>query len=275
MVSFLIIPTREKALRTQSQTRIAPRIARAATAVWRNGLCELLLIAFAFLLYSIVRMGSNDRQVEATYNAVDLVHLQRTLWLAHEADIQKLILWNDLLIRFFNTIYTYGHFWLIGTAGIWLFYFHRERYTFFRNAFFIAGGISLVIFNIMPLAPPRLLPGEYGAVDTLHYFSALNYESSGNFVNEYAAMPSLHVAWNLLISLAIASTTQNRYVRAGCYGMPLLMSATVVVTGNHWILDCIAGYSVGMIGLGAAILLRNEGWRLRQLFAPPSRTASA
>jgi hypothetical protein len=57
--------------------------------------------------------------------------------------------------------------------------------------------------------------------------------------------------------------------------MPLVMATTVVVTGNHWILDAIAGYFVGMIGLGAALLLRNEGWRLRQLLEPPSRTASA
>jgi membrane-associated phospholipid phosphatase len=257
------------------QIRIAPPITRIAGAVWRNGLAELILIAIAFMLYSIVRMGSNDRQVEATYNAVDLVHLQRTLWLAHEADVQKLILWSDVLIRLFNTIYTYGHFWLIGIAGIWLFYFHRDHYRLFRNAFFVAGGISLVVFNFMPLAPPRLLPGEYGAIDTLHYFSEINYQTSGTFVNEYAAMPSLHIAWNLLISLAIASTTQNRYVRAACYAVPLLMSTTVVVTGNHWILDCVAGYVVGMTGLGVAILLRNEGWRVRELLMPPSRPASA
>lgn len=255
--------------------RVAPPAARYAGLVWRNGLRELLLIVVAFFFYSIVRMGSNDRQVEATYNAVDLVQLQRTLWLAHEADIQKLILWSAFLVRVFNTLYTFGHFWLIGVAGVWLFYFHRDRYTLFRNAFFIAGAISLFAFNVMPLAPPRLLPGSFGAVDTLRLFSGVNYENSGNFVNEYAAMPSLHVAWNLLIALAIASTTQNRYVRFVCAAMPLVMATTVVVTGNHWILDCVAGYAVGMAGLGGALLLRKEGWRLRQLLDPPSRTASA
>lgn len=255
-------------------SKAAPFTSRWAGLVWRNGLAELLLIALAFLLYSVVRVGSADRQVEATYNAVDLVQLQRHLWLAHEADVQKLVLWSDALVRVFNTIYTFGHFWLIGAAGIWLFYFHRERYMLFRNAFFIAGAISLAAFNIVPLAPPRLLPGDFGAVDTLRMFSEVNYENSGAFVNEYAALPSLHVAWNLLISLAIASTTTNRYVRFACMAMPLLMSTTVVVTGNHWILDVIAGYAVGMVGLGAALLLRKEGWRLRQLLDPPETAAS-
>jgi hypothetical protein len=258
-----------------SDNGIAARATRYWSLVWNNGLRELLLIAAAFMLYSLVRMGSNDRQVEATYNAVDLVELQRALWLAHEADIQKLILWSDLLVQVFNNLYTFGHFWLIGAAGIWLFYYHRERYTLFRNAFFIAGAISLVVFNVLPLAPPRLLPGSYGAVDTLHMLSSVNYENSGAFVNEYAAMPSLHVAWNMLIALAIASVTHNRFVRVLCYAAPLLMSTTVVVTGNHWILDCVAGYAVGMVGLGLAIVARKEGWRLRQLLDIPSRTASA
>ncbi|HEY5626263.1 MAG TPA: phosphatase PAP2 family protein, partial [Dehalococcoidia bacterium] len=86
---------------------------------------------------------------------------------------------------------------------------------------------------------------------------------------------SLHIAWNLLIALAIASTTQNRYVRFACAAMPLLMATTVVVTGNHWILDVVAGYAVGMVGLGGALLLRKEGWRLRQLLDPSSPAASA
>jgi membrane-associated phospholipid phosphatase len=111
-------------------------------------------------------------------------------------------------------------------------------------------------------------------VDTLRLFSNVNYENSGAFVNEYAAIPSLHVAWNMLISLAIASVVRNRVVQVWAFCMPLLMTATVVLTGNHWILDAVAGYIVGMIGLGGALLLRREGWRVRaffrEAFAPPS-----
>ena len=251
------------------------KIGRSTTTgvhfVWRNGVCDLLLIAIAFMFYSIVRQGSSHRQIEATYNAVDLVELQRNLHIAYEARAQELILWSDGLIQVFNTIYTYGHFWLIGIAAIWLFFRHRQSYVLFRNAFFISGAISLICFNLYPLAPPRLLPGDYGAVDTLRLASSVNYETSGNFVNEYAAMPSLHIAWNLLICLAIASTVRNPIVRAWAFVMPLIMSITVVVTGNHWILDAVAGYIVGAIGLGAAVLIRNSGWRVRELVFAPVR----
>ena len=163
------------------------RIAHGSRFIWRNGVCDLLLLAFAFMLYSVVRQGSADRQIEATYNAVDLVELERTLFIAHENSSQSLILWSEPLIHFFNTFYTYGHFWLIGAAAIWLFLFHRDTYTLFRNAFFISGAIGLVCFNLFPLAPPRLLPGEYGAVDTLRMFSPVNYENSGAFVMRTSA----------------------------------------------------------------------------------------
>jgi membrane-associated phospholipid phosphatase len=249
------------------------RIARTTSIVWRNGLADLLLLAFAFMLYSLVRMGSSGQQIEATYNAVDLFELERALFIGHENASQDLILWSEPLIHIFNSIYTYGHFWLIGVAAVWLFYWHRDTYTLFRNAFFISGAIGLICFNLFPLAPPRLLPGDYGAVDTLRLFSNVNYENTGAFVNEYAAIPSLHVAWNMLISLAIASVVKNRAVQVWAFCMPLLMSITVVVTGNHWILDAVAGYIVGMIGLAGALLLRREGWRFRaffrETFVPP------
>lgn len=251
-------------------------VPRAAALVWRNGLADLLLLAAAFGCYSLVRMGSSDRQIEATYNAVDLVKLERTLRIAHESSSQQLILGSDFLVQLFNNIYTYGHFWLIGVAAIWLFFWHRETFVLFRNAFFISGALALLSFNLFPMAPPRLLPGDFGAIDTLRLYSSVNYEASGRFVNEYAAIPSLHVAWNLLICLAIASVVKNRLVHAWALAMPLLMSITVVVTGNHWILDCVTGYIVGMIGLGLAVLAKRSGWRLKQLIVgPPQAPASA
>lgn len=246
-------------------------ISRGATFIWRNGLADLIMLAVFFMLYSLVRMGSSGREVEATYNAVDLLHFERAIAVGHEAQAQALILGSEPLVKIFNTVYTYGHFWLIGAAAIWLFFANRPTYTLFRNAFFISGAIGLIAFNVFPLAPPRFLPGDFGAVDTLRLFSSVNYESSGWFVNEYAAMPSLHVAWNLLICLAIASVVKNPIVRGWAFLMPLMMTVTVVVTGNHWILDAVAGYIVGAIGLGLAILARREGWRVRQFFSEAMR----
>jgi len=250
--------------------------ARAASLVWRNGLCDLILVAMAFICYSLVREGSSHRQIEATYNAVDLAQVERALFIAREGSSQHLILWSGFLVRVFNDIYSYGHFTFIGIAGLWLFFRHRPTFVLFRNAFFISGAIALVAFNVFPVAPPRLLPGEFGAVDTLRLFSAVNYENSGRFVNEYAAMPSLHVAWNLLICLAIASVTRNRVIRTAATIMPLVMSITVVVTGNHWILDCVFGYVVGAIGLGLALLAKRESSRVRAFFTgSPGEPVSA
>jgi membrane-associated phospholipid phosphatase len=218
------------------------------------------------MIYSIVH---HDRQIEAT-TTVDLVNLERSLYIGYEAQAQSLILWSEGLIHLFNSIYTYGHFWLIGATAVWLFIRHRDTYKLFRNAIFISGAIGLVAFNVFPLAPPRLLPGDFGAVDTLRLFSSVNYENSGSFVNEYAAIPSLTSPEHA--HLPAIACVRSPLVRAWAVLMPLLMSVTVVVTGNHWILDCIAGYVIGVTGLGLAVFARNESWRVRELFASAFRS---
>jgi membrane-associated phospholipid phosphatase len=103
-------------------------------------------------------------------------------------------------------------------------------------------------------------------VDTLHEFSAVNYEDAGKFVNNYAAMPSLHVGWNLLLGIAIATTARGLLVRAAGALMPVLMSVTVVVTGNHFFLDIVAGFAVAIVGLALALQVERLGWRLQLLF---------
>jgi len=242
-----------------------PRLPRAATFVWRNGLWDLSVMALAFAFYTVVREFSSGRHTEATFNGITVVQTEQHLGLFHEASIQALFMPSETMIRVFNSIYTYGHFWLIGVVAVWLFIWHRERFLLIRNAVLITGAISLLCFNLYPVAPPRLMPGAFGAIDTLALFSRVNYENSGFFVNNYAALPSLHVAWNLLICLGIATTVRHPVVRFFCMVMPLVMSMTVVVTGNHYIIDVIAGYIVAMVGLGAALLLREHGWRVGQL----------
>jgi hypothetical protein len=235
----------------------------------------VLLIAFAFMLYSVVREFSSDRHVDAIVNGVRLVQWEQSLGLFWETEIQDIFFSSTTAIHIFNAIYTYGHFWLIGAVAVWLFFWHRERYLVIRNAVLISGAVALLIFNLFPVAPPRLMPGSFGAFDTLALFSPVNYENSGFFVNDYAAMPSLHVAWNLLICLGIASVVRNGAVRFACMTMPLVMSVTVIVTGNHYVLDVFAGYLVAAIGLGAALLLRDHGWRIAQALGGSRRMAAS
>jgi membrane-associated phospholipid phosphatase len=243
---------------------VTPAISRASYWIQRVGILDLALVVLAFFFYSAVREAAGAQAPEATSHAMDLVQLEMSLGLFQEQALQDVVLSSDLLVRWFNGFYAYGFFPPIYAIGLFLFFFQRERYIFFRNAFLISGAIGLVVFHLYPMAPPRLLPWPYGMVDTLTEFSKVNYHSGGGFVNEYAAMPSLHAGWNLLISLALISAFKNPGIKAVGVLMPVMMALSVVATGNHFILDIAAGYVVAGLGLAGAVLWRNHAWRLQR-----------
>ena len=250
---------------------VGPAITRGTSFIRRTGVLDLSLIVVAFFLYSIVREMAGGNSREAFTHAFDVADLEQSLGIFQESNLQNLVLANETLIRFFNFVYTYGHFPLIGVVGLWLFVFQRERYLLFRNAFFAAGAIGLIVFNLFPMAPPRLMPLSYGMVDTLSLFQKVNYHSAGNFVNPYAAMPSMHVGFNLLLCLAVASACSGMRPPWRVLGlvasivMPIVMATAVVVTGNHYILDIVGGYVAAALGMWVALLVREHAWRVGQL----------
>lgn len=226
---------------------------RAARLIHKVGIVDLGLMASAYFFYSIVREMAADQRHEAMTRAEGVVSIERSFGIFWEAQVQGWVMSSETLVQLFNNFYTYGHFPVIFAVGLWLFLTHRDRYVTTRNAFLISGAISLAIFHLFPLAPPRLLPAQYGFVDTLTMFSDVNYHSAGNFVNNYAAMPSLHIGWNLLLAIAIVSTVKNPVGRAIGGLMPIMMSLTVVVTGNHYFLDIAGGVGVAIAGYVLAL----------------------
>jgi membrane-associated phospholipid phosphatase len=241
---------------------MATAIHRTARLIHKIGVIDLGLMVCAYLLYSVVREMASGQEHDAMARAESIVAIERSAGFFWEARLQAWVLSSETLVKLFNGFYTYGHFPVIYAAGLWLFFFHRPRYVVVRNAFLISGALSLVVFHLFPLAPPRLLPAEYGFVDTLSLFSEVNYHSAGNFVNNYAAMPSLHIGWNLLLAIAIVTTVRNAAVRIAGALMPVLMSITVVVTGNHYFLDIVGGVAVAMVGLFLALQLDRHGERV-------------
>jgi membrane-associated phospholipid phosphatase len=117
-----------------------------------------------------------------------------------------------------------------------------------RNALLISGAIGLVIFATFPVAPPRLT--DLAVVDTVTLHSnAYRVLQPPAFVNQYAAMPSLHFGWDLLIGLALIRTATSRPMRLLGWIMPVLMAVAVILTANHYILDVFAGGAVALTGL--------------------------
>ncbi len=212
---------------------------------------QATLIAGAALLYFAVRGLTEGSEALAVANGLDLLSAERALGLAIEADLQAMILDHRWAVTAANWVYIWGHWPAIAVTLVWLHRTRRPDYLLLRNALFVSGAIGLVIFVLHPVAPPRLLPS--GFTDTVTELStSYRVLQPPSLVNKYAALPSLHVGWNLLIGVALVRTRANRLVWTIGLISPVLMAAAVVLTGNHYVVDAVAGSIVALIGLAVS-----------------------
>ncbi len=223
---------------------------------------ELLIIVPAYMAYSYVRGTVGGRIGGAYERAAAVIDIERHLGIFWEKNLQQLILNRDLLIQIFNSIYIWFHLPVIIAVALWLYFRHRENYALYRNAFLISGGIGLIVFGLAPLAPPRLMPDFQ---DIISHSASYYIFQPPSLVNQYAAMPSMHFGWNLLVTTAIIRNTDNRLVRWLAPLMPLAMLSGVVLTGNHFFLDAAAGAAVAYTGLLIAMVLRRGVGRVEAL----------
>ena len=209
---------------------------------------QLVLILMAVLLYFGVR-GLTEGDVKAAIaTGIDILEFEARLGLDIEHWAQGLILDNHALVTFANWVYIWGHWPVISVVLVWTFITNREAFLLLRNAMFISGAIGLVIFMSYPVAPPRLL--EVGLMDTVSEFShSYRILQPPSLVNQYAAVPSLHVGWNLLIGITIFTSTDRWWLKVIGVTIPVLMAISVVVTANHFVIDGFLGAAVALVGL--------------------------
>ena len=212
---------------------------------------QVASIGAAVLLYFGVRGRTQGSAAEAVTHGRELLRLESTIGLDVEARLQGLILDSQWAVTLMNWIYIWGHWPVIVVTLVWLYRTRRFEYLVLRNALFVSGAIGLIIFMIHPVAPPRLLPS--GFVDTVTELSnSYRVLQPPSLVNKYAALPSLHVGWNLLIGIAIYRTGAGPAARVFGVVSPILMFAAVVLTGNHYLVDGLLGAAVALIGLAVA-----------------------
>jgi hypothetical protein len=235
----------------------------------------LLLIGTLPLYYLVRGITNHGTHVnQAVQRGVNIIHLEQNLGIFWEAQMQSWILSYHSLVTFFNAFYLYGHLPIIGALAVWMYFWHRPQYLLMRNAFLISGAIALIFFVNWPTAPPRML-GDFGYhlgfVDTiLDQYGTGRPDTPSWFVNEYAAFPSMHIGWNLLVGISIWLATRNIFMRAFAVVMPIIMGLTIILTANHYIVDIIGGIAVMLVGLGIAVGGR---YLVRRIVSPDSKTA--
>jgi hypothetical protein len=221
---------------------------------------EAAIMISAYIAYEVVRRLVVTDSHEAFGHAINIIRLEQNLGIFFEPNLQRLVVDHHWLVTLFNWVYVWGYLPVIGAAALYLYIRHHEFYTRYRNAFLLSGAIGLIVFALLPVAPPRMFP-EFGFVDTVRDNSAIYGQFEGSdLVNEFAAVPSFHFGWILLVSLAIFQTNKHILVRAAAVVLPVLMLLSIVLTANHYMIDAVIGGALVLLALGVVRLLERVPW---------------
>ncbi len=243
------------------------KVTRAALVAF---LLELTMAVIAMVIYFSIRGGLPEPVNEAVSRSTRIIQVEQALCIFWERDWQEPVLRSRLLMQIANGIYVWGHFPVIIATAFWLYWRNRGRYNFYRTAFLISAFIGLWGYGFFPAAPPRLMPDYWGFADTVALIAKETYDMQpGGFVNQYAAVPSLHWGWALLAGIAIIDTTRSLWPRAIAIFIPAAMLWAVVVTGNHFIFDALVGGAIVLFSLGVSWLIYSG--RLRPMLRSPLR----
>ncbi|MGW1005601.1 phosphatase PAP2 family protein [Streptomyces sp. NPDC002520] len=221
---------------------------------------EFLLVAGLFLVYKLGRQLADGHTAEAFRDAHHVWNLERAVRLPRETDVQSALLHGDTLVHLANTYYATVHFPATLAFLVWMYLRRPAHYVWARRVLAVVTGAALVLPFTFPLAPPRMLTGT-GLMDTARIYGPSVYgpPSSDHLSNQFAAMPSLHFGWALMVAIGLIAATGSAW-RWLWLLHPLITLLVIVGTANHYWLDAI----VATVMLGAALALIH----------PPHRTTT-
>jgi PAP2 superfamily len=232
---------------------------------------ELLTIGWLCWLYDAITNLAPLRLHVALAHAEALLSLERTLHIDPEHALDSWLAPRHTLGLVISDYYDNAHF--IVTLGLlgWLWLRRADIYRPLRNALVLVNLLAFLVFWLYPVAPPRMLAGFVDVVASTHAIGSWHSGALASHANELAAMPSLHIAWAGWCALAVWQITRKRWARALGFAHVALTAFAVLCTGNHFLLDILAGAAT----LGVAVLLVQmlTGCRAR-LRAMRSRGAS-
>ena len=239
------------------------RLLRWRRPVWWQ---ELAIIAFGYWLYSIGRNAVPEQAEIAMRHARSVQHLQDILRLNFEASLNHFVARTEWLAQVMDYYYASLHFVITIGVMVWLFRRRPHVYRGARTVLVTSTLLGLLGFYLYPLAPPRLLTGA-SYVDTLekfHTWGSLASPSIASHSNQYAAMPSLHIAWAMWCGIAIFCCAWRTWVRILGLLYPLGTLTVIIGTANHFIIDAVGGALVVTVAFGIQRLMSGHG-----AFAPP------
>jgi hypothetical protein len=240
---------------------------------WGDAVRQVLLFLGAYVAYQVVRglVDGND-VAKASWNATKVIDLERALHIFVEPSIQAWALNEHWLMDIADWTYLNAHYVVTLGALVFIYTRRNDSFYFVRNTFMIAMLIALVGYALYPTAPPRLMP-EWGFTDAIQQFTGVTAEKgpSSALLNLYAAIPSMHVCFALMIGIPMSKLVKPRAARIAWRLYPLFIAFVVIATGNHYLTDVFLGaVTAGISSQLAGRLLaraRPDAWAFNHVTA--------
>jgi hypothetical protein len=219
-----------------------------------RGVVEIGLIAALYWASELSRGLAGGGAEAAQQHAADVVSLERRLHIFGEGAVQDAVHRVAGLPSLLGYAYLGLHLALTAATLVWVFRRHPHAYPALRNTLFLANAIAVVGYWRFPTAPPRL--ADVGIADTVSHATTINLSSRfvSALYNPYAAVPSMHIGFSLIVGLTVVGLARSPLIRAAAALYPALVLLVIVATGNHFFLDAAAGALVAGLAAGAVAL---------------------
>jgi hypothetical protein len=241
---------------------------------WLDVLRQVSLFAAAYLAYRLVR-GLVEGDANAAFaHARDLISLERTMHVFVEPSIQAWASGSHFAMVLCSYVYVNAQTSVTVAALVYLYLRHNRNFYFVRNMFMVAMAIALAGYAAFPTAPPRFMP-EWGFVDSVGNVTGVHVDahsaSLNALTNLYAAVPSMHVAFALMIGWTLARLVRWRVARVLWALYPFMMAFVIIATANHFIIDALLGALTAGASAYAATWMaraRPQAWRFSPVSTP-------
>jgi hypothetical protein len=213
-------------------------------------LLEIVIVVTLLLIYKAARLLAEGDVNVAVHHARQVIDFERALGVFNEENVQRLALKSTAAIKFLNVYYLWAHFSVTIAILVWLYVKKPLGYISTRRVLVVVTALGLIGHAVYPLAPPRMFEGM-GFVDTALKFGPNSYGDAGtygNLANQFAAMPSLHFAWAVVVAWAVIKFASSRW-RSLAVLHPVLTLLAIVLTANHYWTDAAVGLVLVPIGI--------------------------
>jgi hypothetical protein len=218
---------------------------------------ELLVVAWLAWVYDAITNLAPAREAVALAHGRGIFSLEQSLHIDPELSLNRWLAGHDTLGAITSYYYDNAHF--VVTIGLlaWLWWKRADLYRPLRSSLVAINLLGLLVFWRYPVAPPRMLAssGFSDVVASTHTLGSWHTGSLAAEANQFGAMPSLHIAWAAWCTLVLWRLSARVWVRTLALLYPCLTTFAVLATGNHYLLDVLAGLATFALAVALVRLM--------------------